>query len=84
MEYRLLGDLEVTAVLDSLSKNKRRTLFEHFGKLRSSPDQYADYQEQDSIGRRVEISVSAGHAICYWIDFADRQVKVLTIKPAGS
>lgn len=84
MEYRLLVDLEVVAVLDSLSKSKRRLLLEHLAKLLSSPDQYADYQEQDSIGRRIEISVFAGHTICYWIDFADRHVKVLTIKPAGS
>ena len=82
MGYRLLVDLEVIAFLDSLSKNKRRTILEHFAELRSSPDQHADYQEQDSVGRRIEISVFAGHAICYWIDFANRHVKILTIRPA--
>jgi len=54
----------------------------HFVKLRSTPDQYSDYQEYDRIGRRIEIHVFAGHSIHFWIDFADRHVKVLAIKPA--
>jgi mRNA-degrading endonuclease RelE of RelBE toxin-antitoxin system len=82
MDYRLLVDLDAIAVLDSIPKRTRTRLLEYFVKLRSTPDRYSDYQEQDSSGRRVEISVFSGYSIHYWIDFPDRHVKVLAIKPA--
>lgn len=82
MDYRLLVDLEAIAVLDSIPKKNRIRLLNHFVKLRSAPDNYIDYHEHDRMGRRVEISIFAGYAIHYWIDFADRHVKVLALKPA--
>jgi mRNA-degrading endonuclease RelE of RelBE toxin-antitoxin system len=84
MDYRLLVDLDAIAVLDSLPKRIRTRLLDHFVKLRSTPDQYSDYHEQDGIGRRIEISVLAGYSIHYWIDFPDRHVKVLALKPADT
>lgn len=83
MKYRLLVDLEVIAILDTLPKRVRTQLFDHFEKLRSTPGQYISAYEQDEIGRRVEISVYANYCVHYWIDFADRHVKVLTLTPAG-
>ena len=82
MAYRLLVDLEAIAVLDSLRKKIRTRLLDHFGRLRAAPDQYCDFHENDRTGRRVAINVFAGFAIHYWIDFADRHVKILAIKEA--
>ena len=82
MDYRLLVDLEAIAVLHVMPKRTRTLLLDHFVKLRASPDRYSDYHENDSTGRRVEISVNAGYAIHYWIDFADRHVKILALKAA--
>jgi mRNA-degrading endonuclease RelE of RelBE toxin-antitoxin system len=82
MDYRLLVALDAMAVLDSLPKRTRRRLLDHLVKLRATPDRYSEYHEQDTIGRRVEISVFGGHSIHYWIDFPDRHVKVLAIKLA--
>ena len=82
MDYRLLVDLEAITVLDLLPKKVRKRLLDHFVKLRSTPDRYSDFDEHDNIGRRIEISVFAGYSIHYWIDFPDRHVKVLAIKPA--
>ncbi len=82
MGYRLLVDLEAIAVLDSSPKKVRQALLDHFVRLRMIPDRYSDFDERDSIGRRIEISICAGFAIHYWIDFADRHVKVLSIKVA--
>ena len=82
MDYRLLVELEAIIVLDSIPKRTRTRLIDHFIRLRSTPDRYSDYYERDSIGRRVEISVFAGYSIHYWIDVADRHVKVLAVKPA--
>ncbi len=82
MKYRLLVDLEVVAVLDSIPKRTRSRVLAHLVRLRSMPDQYADYHEHDATGRRIEISVFAGYSIHYWIDFTDRHVKVLAVNSA--
>ena len=82
MQYRLLVDLEAIEILNGLQKKVRTRLFDHFYKLRASPDRHSDYYEHDATGRRIEISVFSGHAIHYWIDFADRHVKILAIKSA--
>ena len=84
MAYRLLVDLEALATLDAMPRKIRARLLEHFHKLRAFPDRHSDYHEQDRIGRRVEISVVAGYAIHFWIDFADRHVKVVAMLPADA
>jgi mRNA-degrading endonuclease RelE of RelBE toxin-antitoxin system len=83
MNYRLLVDLEAITLLDSMPKRDRKQVLDHFVRLRSTPDMISDEHEQDRLGRRVEISIVAGYAIHYWIDFADRHVKVLAIRPAA-
>ena len=80
MEYRLFVDLEAMTVLDSLSVRVRRRLLDHLVRLRSSPESFSSGHERDRIGRRVEINFFAGHTIHYWIDSADRHIKILAIK----
>ena len=82
MKYRLLVDLEVVVVRHSIPPRVRSRLLAYFVQLRSTPDRYPDFHEHDALGRRIEISVFAGYSIHYWIDFADRHVKVLAIKSA--
>lgn len=82
MEHRLLIDIEALDILDRLPKKVRTRLLQHFVAIRSFPGNHSDYHESDAIGRRIEISVLGGWAIHYWIDGADRQVKVLALKPA--
>jgi len=82
MEYRLLIDLEVIEIMDGLPKRVRKRLLDQLLKIRSFPTNHSDYHEQDAVGRRVEICILAGWAIHYWIDFADRHVKVLALKSA--
>lgn len=82
MEYRLLIDIEALDILDRLPKKVRTRLLQHFVSIRSFPGNHSDYHESDAIGRRIEISVLGGWAIHYWIDAADRHVKVLALKPA--
>jgi hypothetical protein len=82
MEYRLLVDLQVIEMLDDLPKRVRQRLLLQFHKIRSFPTNHSDYQEQDAVGRTIEICILAGWAIHYWIDFADRHVKVLALRPA--
>jgi hypothetical protein len=82
MEYRLLVDLETIEVLHGLPKSKRDLLLRHLTKIRSFPSNHSDYHERDGVGRRIEISIVSGWAIHYWIDSADRHVKVLALERA--
>jgi hypothetical protein len=84
MPYRLFVDLEVVSTLSALPAKTRKRLLNHLPSLRSAPDRLSDYFEHDAIGRRVEISICSGYAIHYWIDFADRHIKVLAVVPADS
>lgn len=80
MKYRLLVDLEVIAILDGMPKKERARFIERFVRIRSSPDHYADDHARDHSGRRTEIHIFESYAIHYWIDFADRHVKILALK----
>jgi hypothetical protein len=82
MEYRLLIDLEAVELLDKLPKADRNRLLHHFEKIRTFPGNYSDYHESDALGRRIEISIISRWAIHYWIDAADRHVKILALRPA--
>jgi hypothetical protein len=82
VKYRLLVDLEVVTFPESLPARVRSRHLSRFINLRVTPDQYSDYHENDATGRRIEISVFAGYSGYYWIDFADRHVKVLAVKSA--
>ncbi len=82
MEFRLLIDLEVVETLDGLPTRVRNRLLAQLQKIRSFPSNFSDYYEQDASGRRVEICIFSGWAVHYWIDFADRHVKVLALTPA--
>jgi len=79
VEYRLFIDLEAVEVLDSLPKRMRNRILDQFQKIRSFPSDLSHYYEHDTIGRRVEICIFSGWAIHYWIDSADRHVKVLLL-----
>ena len=82
MKYRLLVDLEVIRVLDGLPKGVRARLLSHFDHLRVAPERHIDAHEQDDIGRQLEISVYADYCVHYWIDSADRHVKILALTAA--
>ena len=84
MDYRLLVDLEVVEKIQRLPKRMRDDLLTHFLRIRDFPSRYADYNEHDAVGRRVEISIYGRFAVHYWIDFADRHVKVLALNPADT
>ncbi len=84
MPYRLLIDLEVVTLLQTLPARRRRNLLNHFRALERYPSAHSDYTEADAHDRRVDVSVREGFAIYYWIDEADRQVKILQLIAADS
>ena len=84
MEYRLLIDFEVVEIIQRLPRRLRDDLMMYFQRIRDYPSRYVDYHEQDAIGRRVEISIYGRFAIHFWIDFADRHVKIIALRPGDT
>jgi mRNA-degrading endonuclease RelE of RelBE toxin-antitoxin system len=84
MTYRLLIDLEAVDLLQTLPAARRRRLLRHFREIERFPSAHSDYTDTDAQGRRIEVSVADGFAIYYWIDEADRQVKILLLIAADS
>ena len=79
MEYQLLVAWPVVELLDSLPRRECRRLRECLVAIRRDPRGRSDYQEPDAVGRPVEIHICAGYAFKYWIDHADRHIKVLDL-----
>jgi hypothetical protein len=84
MDYRLLIDLEAVELIQQMPKRSRDKLLIHLQHIREFPTRYADYHERDAQGRRVEISIHGRLAVHYWVDFADRHIKILALKPADA
>jgi len=81
IEYRLQIAHEVID-FDSLKAADRKRLMKRILEITSYPARYADYEERDATGRKLDVNVHSGYAIAYWEDFADKYLKVLDVKPA--
>ena len=84
MAYRLLIDLEVVSRLQALTASRRRRLLGRFAIIERYPVACSDYVDTDASGRRIDVSLREGFAIYFWIDEADRQVKILQLIAADS
>lgn len=84
MPYRLLIDLAALELLMQLPSARRRRFIEHFHQLQDFPSVHSDFRDADSAGRLVQVSIFDGFAIYYWIDEADRHVKILEIITADN
>jgi hypothetical protein len=82
MAYRLLVAWDVIERLNGLPERTRRVLRDRLIRLAEAPDRYSDYREPNPRGIPLDVNLCQGFAIKYWIDFADRHVKVLDLEPA--
>jgi hypothetical protein len=82
IRYRLLVDWEVVEKLNQLPIRTRRILREALKRIAATPDLLSDYREPNPRGIPLDIHLCTGFAIKYWIDFADRHVKVLDLEAA--
>jgi hypothetical protein len=78
--YALFIDYEVFDFMSRQHRSDQVKLRDRMLKIREYPGNYSDYIEVDSVGRSFHISVKGKHAIKYWIDDADRQIKILEIR----
>lgn len=84
MTYELLIDLGALELLMRQPSARKRRFIEHFHLLRLYPAANSDYHDSDVQGRMVHVSILDGFAIYYWIDEADRHVKILEIITADT
>jgi len=79
MSFRLLIDFEVLEFALKLSKAQQRRLFAHFLAMRDFPGNYSDFVEVGERGRQLNVCLFGDFQIRYWIDDADRHVKILRL-----
>jgi hypothetical protein len=80
MQFKLLVDADVIDILSRFPARKRHRFYAHFRRIQRYPGNYSDHTEPDTAGRRLNVSVFEGQDIRYWIDVADRHVKILEIE----
>jgi hypothetical protein len=80
MQFRLLVDMDVLDILSKYPASRRRRLIAHFRKIQSFPGNYSEFVDPDDEGRLVDISTFEDVSIHYWIDDADRHVKILRVE----
>lgn len=77
--FRLLIDYDVVGFVERLPKADRKNLRDRFAAIRDHPTACSDYNETDATGRPVAINICGSYAIKFWIDHADRHIKILDL-----
>ncbi len=83
MNYRLFIAVDVMDFLETQNRPRRKEVLAHFRRLQDAPEFHSDYFEADEDGRPVNVSIFRGLAVYYWLDHADRQVRILKMVEAG-
>jgi mRNA-degrading endonuclease RelE of RelBE toxin-antitoxin system len=82
MTYRLLISMEVVEFLEKLPSRTRKTLRNTIASIGDDPLAMSDAADFDDTGRHLQIAIIGDFALTYWIDDADRHVKILDIHGA--
>jgi mRNA-degrading endonuclease RelE of RelBE toxin-antitoxin system len=82
MQYRLLISIEVVEFLERLPSKTRKSLRNAVAAIGGDPLSMADAADFDDTGRQLQIAIIGDFALTYWIDAADRHVKILDIHAA--
>ena len=82
MEYRLLVAIEVVEFLERLPQGVRRALRNAIAAIGLDPTACSDAEDRDETGRILHIAVMGEFALVYWIDDADRHIKILDVHSA--
>lgn len=81
-DYDLLIAAPIFDQLMRMRKKEREVLRDRFQQIAAFPGNYTDYRERDLHGRELDVHVAGRHAVLFWQDHADRQVKILDLRPA--
>ena len=80
MEFKLLVDADVYDIVSQFAARKRNRFYAQFRNIQRYPANCSDGVVIDSDGRQLDVSVFEGHDIRYWVDMADRHVKILELE----
>lgn len=75
----LLVSMRVVEFLERLPRKQKTLIRKTIAEIESDPSGVADHLDHDSIGRMVHIKIIGEYAIVYWVDHADRHIKILDI-----
>jgi hypothetical protein len=79
--YKVLVTHEVLS-LPRPSTRDRQRIFSFLESLADNPFQKGDYEENDDVGRPIQIKVIGQHALTFWADHGSSEVKVTRIEKA--
>lgn len=82
MQYRLLVSIEVIEFIERLPSKTREPLRRTIHRIGGDPLGRSDAVDHDATGRRMQIAILGDYALMYWVDEADRHVKILDIHSA--
>ena len=82
MDYGLLISIDVIEFVERLPSRVEQRIRAAIKAIGGDPHGYSDAVEYDEIGRRLEIAIVGDYALMYWVDEADRHVKILDIHAA--
>lgn len=68
--------------LENIKRKEKDKILKYFRGLVGEPSQLGDYQENDAVGRPVQIKILGDYAITFWADHAVSEVKVTKIEKA--
>ncbi|MEO8353289.1 MAG: hypothetical protein ABI680_16295 [Chthoniobacteraceae bacterium] len=80
--YRVLIAWRLWSEINAIPHAVKREIYRKFDQLEESPDAISEFQSLDDTGRTLDCFIAGQLAVFYWVDFADRHVKVLDIRPA--
>ena len=78
----MLISLEAIEYLETLPKNTRQRLRQRFLTMLDEPALFSDFVHCEPDGRRLDVHICGRYAICFWDDFADRDLKIIRIGKA--
>ena len=79
MSYRLFLLGEAATFLYSLKRAERDRLIRRLGLICEFPSHHSQYSYRDARGRRIDGCIAGKHAIEWWEDTADEDLKVISI-----
>lgn len=82
MDYRLLISIECVEFIERLPSRTRKALRNAITTIGCDPLGSSDAEDYDETGRLLQIAIIGDYAVTYWIDHADKHVKILDVHAA--
>lgn len=82
MDYKLLVSLDVLEFVERLPRRTRLGLRSAISEIGQDPLGISDATDFDAVERIVQIVIVGEYALTYWVDDADKHVKILDIHSA--